>query len=63
MFCRNYRAQNEQGPALGLLGGFMRPGVLYSIFYNDVYDPTKLREVRNLKTRRFLDGHAANWKA
>ncbi|HVV72620.1 MAG TPA: hypothetical protein VHI52_14160 [Verrucomicrobiae bacterium] len=63
MFCSKYRMVNKQGPTLGVLAGFMRPTVLYSIFYNDVWDPMKLREVRDLKTRRFLDGHGANGKA
>ena len=62
-FCSHYRAVSKEGPSLGVLAGFMRPAVLYSIFYNDVGDPTKLRDIRDLKTRRFLDGQPANWKS
>ncbi len=63
MLCSNYHALSKKGPSLGVLAGFIRPAVLYSILYNDVHDPMKLREIRNLKTRRFLHGHPAAWKS
>lgn len=63
MLCSDYHAINTEGPLLGPLVNAMKPGILYSIFYNDVGDPSKLRGIRNLKTRKFLDGHPAKWKA
>ena len=65
MLCRDYRATKSDGPVLGALAPFMEPAILYAIPYPAAgwHDHTQLRVVRNMKTRRFLDGHPRGWEA
>ena len=62
MFCSDYEPLSVSAPSLGSLKQRMDDGILYAIFYNDLFDPTKLTRVLDLTTRHFVDGHPDDWK-